>query len=127
MNLKTTYFFITSLLFALMSSPAFSQQGRHEKCGSNIKISLDDIGKVNETRLQAIIDTTEKSLSNASHHHGRGARLSYSRPIKQHLQEYQAAMQDLHDKMYISGCKSARHEASLEARVEVLEQKLATN
>lgn len=127
MNLKTTYVFVVSLALALISSPAFSQDGRHDDCGGKVKIKLDDFGKVNEARLQAIIDTTEKQLSTAYIHHGRGARLSYTRPIKQHLEIYEDAMQQLHDRMYISGCKAAKHEASLEARVEVLEQKLSAN
>jgi len=127
MKLNISFRIIVALISVLAGAPVFAQQNLHGDCGGNSKIEINNKGEVNEATLQTIIANTKKELLAASLHHGRGARLSFTRPLKRQLDEFYDAMQDLHDQMYKAGCKDAKHGSSLEARVEVLEKQLTIN
>ena len=116
------------LILLLISAPVYAGESqRHSDCGGVTTIAIDHFGKVNETKLNTIIEKTENRLSLAQHLRGRGSNATRLGPLKHELAQLKDDMQDLHDLMYIAGCKPAKHGASLQARIEVLEKEAGMN
>jgi len=79
------------------------------------------MGMVDEEVLLAHIDKVKEQLKKvrASKFHD-----NQKLELKQHLLNMQEAMEELHNQMYADGCKEARHGASVETRVDVLEKQV---
>jgi len=67
------------------------------------------------------MDNVKQQLLRVQHAHG-GARLTRKRELRQHLSEMQVAMLEIHNQMYAKGCEGARHGASIDVRMRVLEK-----
>lgn len=120
--MKTINRNILAVLVMTMLSvqPALAEEADHLNCNSDAMVMAGKMGMVDEEALQAHIDKVNeqmKRVSRASKFH-----VNQKLKLKLHLLNMQDAMEKLHDQMYLDGCNEARHGASIETRVEVLEK-----
>ena len=108
-----------SLMAMVLISPAMAEGDHHRGCDSDATVELRKMGMVNEEALQQHIDKVKTQMKKVRH--ARGSHVSQKMELKRHLSDMQSAMQELHNQMYADGCEGAMHGASVDTRVEVME------
>ena len=108
------------------AAPAMAAMDEHNACDADTTIQVGDMGAVNEATLQRHIEDLNSELHRVNViRSARTLRLSYKREIREHLDEMQDAMDQLHTVMYNNGCEAALHGMSVTARLDAMEKRLA--
>lgn len=112
------------ILLALCLIVVVPQAGtvEQENCGKDMAIEVSGLGVVNEDELGHHIDQIRESLKSI---HGKLSRIGVRRDrLMKNLSIYETALQTLYDRMYEQGCTEKRDEATLQTRIQVLEQRI---
>jgi chaperonin cofactor prefoldin len=119
--MKTINMHILALVITgIFTSPAMATEAGHESCNDEALIHVDDMGMINEESLRNHMDKVKEQLQKVRH--ARGSHLSQRLELKRHLSDMKDAMQEIHNQMYAKGCDVARHGASIDVRVQVIEK-----
>ena len=112
---------LASVISIAFLSPVMADETHQNGC-ENATVKLGSMGVVNEQALQEHIDKLNEQMTRVRH--AGSSQLTKNKELKQHIEDMQAAMQELHNQMYAGGCKEAIHGASMETRVEVMEKRI---
>lgn len=112
-------FMVTSSLFV---TSAVAADVDHVGCANNLTVYVDDMGIVNEGKLQEHIEQAKKSLSEIRGTKAGSEQRRYLLSV--HLTKMQQALEEMHNLKLKSDCPEAAHGASLETRVSVLEKRM---
>ena len=122
MNAFSKYLLAPVLVTLALTAPAMAEGDHHRVCNNDATVELGKMGTVNEEALQRHIDKVKAQMKKVRH--ARGSHMSQKLELKRHLSEMQDAMQELHNQMYAEGCENAMHGASVETRLEVMENRM---
>lgn len=122
--MKTAKINLLALMVTTMFSlqPAMAEEAGHRTCNGSATVEAGKMGMVDEAALQAHIDNVKEQLKTLRS--SGGVRHLRKEELRRHLSNMQAAMEELHNQMYAEGCEEARHGASVEVRVEVMETRM---
>ena len=113
---------ISTLCF--ISSPTYSADIDHAGCSSDVTVTVEKIGTVNEAKLHEQIDKINLSIDSMGMSRVRGA--AHRKALTIELTAMRRAMVELHNIKLTNGCAAAAHGASVETRLTVLEKYVNT-
>lgn len=108
-------------VLALLFAPPVSAV-QQATCDEAAVISHHGDAMINEEALQQHIDELSKQMYEIRH--TRGPHVDRTLTLRRHLSHMREAMQVLHDRMYLMGCRVDKQDVSLEVRVEAMEKQL---
>lgn len=110
------------LVLVVFSSPAISGDLDHAGCDSSVTVYVNKMGIVNEKKLQEHIEAARRALEKIQgmNTHDRERRFR----LKEHFENMQQAMTEMHNLKLSGDCAAAAHGASLQVRIEVLEKRM---
>lgn len=115
-------YLLASVITVVLASPAIAMEMEHDSCGDKATVQVRKMGMMNEEALQIHMDKVKQQLKKVRH--ARGSQKTQKRELRMHLSEMKSAMQELHNQMYVGGCKTSMHGASADVRIEVMEKRL---
>lgn len=122
MRVSRNYHSILMITIALFTLPAYARQ--QPECDAAVTVNHHGDELLDEEALQKHIDGISKQMDTVRLRHTRGPHLNQTLELRRHLSQMREAMRELHDQMYLMGCRVQKQEVSLDARVEAMEQQL---
>lgn len=110
---------ITVSLFAL---PGYAKQP--PECDEAVTVDHHGDEILDEEALQKHIDGISEQMDTVRLRQTRGPQLNRTMELRRHLGQMREAMQELHDQMFLMGCRVEKQEVSLDARVEAMEMQM---
>lgn len=110
---------LTLVITCAITLPVMAEEVGHESCNEDAMIHVGDMGMINEELLRDHMDKVKQQMEKV---YPARDHLKKSIELKQHMSEMKTAMKEIHNQMYTKGCEAARHGASIDVRVQVIEK-----
>lgn len=122
MSISRNYHSILLITIALFALPVDARQ--QPECDAAVTVNHHGDEVLDEDALQKHIDGISEQMATVRLRQTRGPQLNRTLELRRHLAQMREAMQELHDQMYLMGCRVKKQEVSLDARVEAMEMQM---
>ena len=122
MRMGRSYHSILLITISLFALSVYAKQ--QPDCDEAVTVNHHGDEMLDEEALQKHIDGISKQMDAVRLSHTRGPELNRTLELRRHLAQMREAMQELHDQMYLMGCRVEKQEVSLAARVKAMEMQM---